>query len=142
MLLVQDGLHFILRFTIDDDGRWEVMRMSRRVEGTGVGVRKKLTHMVDIMNLHVRREFKGTSGGGGSLDDLEGADEPGLERGGWVHVLEVEVMGREANRVTNRVCRMTMMHVGVVPMTVLRMGDGVRSHLDGVTNEFQGRCSR
>ena len=38
--------------------------------------------MEDIMNLHVGREFKGTSGGGGGVDDLEGADEPGFELGG------------------------------------------------------------
>ena len=48
---VQYGLHFILGFTMDDDGRWEVVRMSRRVEARGVGVGKKLAHIEDIMNL-------------------------------------------------------------------------------------------
>ena len=78
-------------------------RTTRRVEARGIGVGKKLAHVEDIMNLHVGREFKGTRGGRGSLNDLEGADEPWHELGGWVDVLEVEVMGREANNVTNRV---------------------------------------
>ena len=38
--------------------------------------------MERIINLHVGRKVKGTSDGGGSLDDLEGSDECGLELGG------------------------------------------------------------
>ena len=57
-------------------------------------------------------------------------------------MMEVEVMGREANHVTNRVGHMATMHVGVVPLTVLSMGDGVMSHLDVVSNELEARCSR
>ena len=55
--LVEDGLHFILGLTIDDEGRWEVERTTRKVEARGVGVREKPAHMEDIMSLHV--------GGGG-----------------------------------------------------------------------------
>ena len=44
------------------------------------------------MNLHMGREFNGTSGGGGSPDDHEGADELGQELGGWVDVRKIEVM--------------------------------------------------
>ena len=34
--------------------------------------------------MHVVSEFKGTISGGASLNDLQGADEPVLELGGWV----------------------------------------------------------
>ena len=74
MWLVEDGLHLLLGFTIDDEGRWEVVRTTRRVEARGVGVEEKFAHMEDNMNLHVGRDLKGTSGGGGSLDDFEGGD--------------------------------------------------------------------
>jgi hypothetical protein len=94
MSFLQDGFHFVLRFTIDDEGRREVVRAPRRVEGGGVDVGEELAHMEDVMNLHVGGEFKSASGWGGSLDDLEGANEPGLELGAWVDVLEVEVVGR------------------------------------------------
>ena len=119
-----------------------MVRRTRRVEPKGVGVGKKFSHMEDITNLHVEGEVKGTTGRGWSLDDLEGADEPGLELGGFLDVLEVEVMGGEANYVTNRVGHMARMHVGMVQLTVLSMGDGVMSVLDIVTNELEARCSR
>ena len=78
-----------------------MVRTTRRVEAKGIGVGEKLAYTEDMMNLHVGGEVKGTSGGEGSLDDLEQADEPGLELGGWANVLEVEVMSGEANHVTN-----------------------------------------
>ena len=56
-------------------------------------------------------------------------------------MLEVEVMGREENHVTNGVGHMATMHVGVVLLTVLSMRDGVLSHLDIGTNESEARCS-
>ena len=87
-------------------------------------------------------EFKGPIGGGGSLNDLEGADEPGLKVGGWVDVLKVEVMGGEEDEVTNRVGHMATMYMGVVPLTVLSMGDTNSSLLNVVTNELEARCSR
>ena len=57
-------------------------------------------------------------------------------------MLEVEVMGGEANHVTNREGHITMIHVGVVPLRVFSMGDGVMSLLSVVRNEFVVRCSR
>ena len=56
-------------------------------------------------------------------------------------MLEVEVMGREANHVTNRACHMATMHVEEVSLTVLSMGDGIRSLFNDVTNESKARCS-
>ena len=93
------------------------------------------------MKLHVGKEFMGTSGGVGSLDDLEGADEPGLEIKGWVDVQKAKIRGREANHVTNREGHMATMHVNVVLLTVLSMGNGVISHLVDVTNKLGARCS-
>ena len=49
--------------------------------------------------------------------------KPGLELKGWVYVLEVEVMGGEANHVTNRVRHMAAMHVRVVRLMVFIGGD-------------------
>ena len=51
-------------------------------------------------------------------------------------------MGGEANHVTNREGHITMIHVGVVPLRVFSMGDGVMSLLSVVRNEFVVRCSR
>ena len=76
---LQDGLHFILGLTIDDEGRREGVRAPRGVEGSGVGVGEELAHMEHIVDLHVGGEIKSACGGGGSLDDREGADVPGLE---------------------------------------------------------------
>ena len=81
------------------------------------------------MNVHVEGKVKGTSGGGGSLDDVERTDEPGLQLGGWVYVLEVEVMRGEANHITNKLGHMAMIHVDVVPLPVLSMGDVVITFL-------------
>ena len=56
-------------------------------------------------------------------------------------MVEVEVIDGEANHVTNRKGHMATMHVGIVSLTVLIMGDGVMRHLDDVTNESKARCS-
>ena len=77
--LFQEGLHFILGLTIDDEGRRESVRAPRGVERRGVDVGEELAHMEHIVDLHVGGEIKRACGGGGSLDDREGADVPRLE---------------------------------------------------------------
>ena len=68
----------------------------RGAEGGGIGVSEELAYMEEVMNLHVGKRFKSTSGGKTNLRD----EEPRLEFGNWVDVLEGEEMGGEMDHVT------------------------------------------
>lgn len=57
-------------------------------------------------------------------------------------MVEVEVVSREANHVTNRVGHMASMLVGVVPLTVLSLGDEGMGLHDVVMDELEARCGR
>jgi hypothetical protein len=115
---------------------------ARGVEVARIGVGEKLAHMEDIVNLHVRGEVESARCRRGSLDDLEGADEPGFELGGRVEMGEIEIMSREAHHVADGVGDIATMLVGIVPLTLLSMRDGLMSFGDVVVDELKAGCRR
>ena len=61
---------------------------------------------------------------GWSLDDLECADESGLELLRWIKVVEVDAFGIELDYITKRVGPMSMCPVSIVPLPFFSTSNG------------------
>jgi hypothetical protein len=139
---VKNGFHFVLGLAVDDERERVRVYLSGGVEVARVDVREELAHMEDIVDLHVWWQLKGTCCRRRSLDDLEWADVSRFELRRWVDVLEMDVMSRETNHVTNGVGNMSSCLVGVVPLTVLGLSNGCLSLHKGVMDCRESGCSR